>query len=450
MKGKGTGNGKILKTSSSSNSLTATPSRIWVKQSTCSAVVSLLGVRVITFLSELNGLELWNTDIGNAHLESHTSEKACFVAGAEFGELAGHALIICKAQCGLKSSGKCWHDRLHDVLRSMGFTPSKAEEDIWMRDCGDHYEYIGVYVDDLIIASKNPQRIIDELQAKPHSFKLKGTGPVDFHLGCDYFRDDDGTLCVGPRKYIDRMEQAYKNHFGTTPSQKVQSPLEKNDHPELDDTPLLDGDGMAKYQSLIGTLQWTISLGRFDIATAVMSMSSFRAAPREGHLERVKRICGYLSKFRNAFIRIRVEEPDYSDLPTKDYDWSRSVYGEVKERRAPDAPVPKGKYVTTTTYKDANLYHDLATGRAVTGVLHFLNQTPIDWFTKKQETVETATYGSEFAAARTAIQQIAGLRQMLQYLGVPIRESSYLFGDNDRWSRAGPFPTPNSPRGIMP
>ena len=71
------------------------------------------------------------------------------------------------------------------------------------------------------------------------------------------------------------MEIAYKNHFGTMPSQKVQLPLEKNDHPELNDSPLLDGDGMAKYQSLIGTLQWTISLGQFDVATAVMSMSSF-------------------------------------------------------------------------------------------------------------------------------------------------------------------------------
>ena len=59
-------------------------------ESTYSAVVSLLGVRVITFLSELNGLELWNTDIGNAYLESYTSEKVCFVAGAEFGELAAN------------------------------------------------------------------------------------------------------------------------------------------------------------------------------------------------------------------------------------------------------------------------------------------------------------------------------------------------------------------------
>ena len=107
-------------------------------------------------------------------------------------------------------------------------------------------ECIGVHVDDLIIASKNPQHIVDKLQAKPHSFKLKGTGPVDFHLGCDHFREDDGALCVGPRKHIDCMEQACKNHFGTTPSQKVQSPLEKNDHPELDDSPLLDRDSMAK------------------------------------------------------------------------------------------------------------------------------------------------------------------------------------------------------------
>ena len=98
------------------------------------------------------------------------------------------------------------------------------------------------------------------------------------------------------------MEAAYKNHFGKMPPQNIQSPLEKGDHPEIDDSPLLDGDGIAKYQSLIGTLQWTITLGRFDVATAVMTMSGFRAAPREGHLERVKRICGYLTKFRNAYI----------------------------------------------------------------------------------------------------------------------------------------------------
>ena len=96
-----------------------------------------------------------------------------------------------------------------------------------------------------------------------------------------------------------------------------------------------------------------------------------------------------------------------------------------------DAPPPKGKTVITTTYVDANLYHDQATGQAVTGVLHYLNQTPINWYSKKQATVETATYGSEFSAARTAIQQITALRIDLQYLGVPLHDSSMLFGDNE-------------------
>ena len=83
----------------------------------------------------------------------------------------------------------------------MNFFPSKAEPDIWMRDMGDHYEYIAVYVDDLLIASKAPQDLIDVLQ-KEHKFNLKGPGPISFHLGCDFFCDKDGVLCYAPHKYI--------------------------------------------------------------------------------------------------------------------------------------------------------------------------------------------------------------------------------------------------------
>lgn len=405
-----------------------------------SGVVSLQGIRIVTFLAELNDLELWSTDVGNAYLESYTSEKVVFVAGKEFGELAGHTLLIKKAQYGLKTSGRCWHDKLHDVLRDMGFNPSKAEEDIWMQDKGDHYEYIAVYVDDLMIASRDPKAIISRLEAKPNSFKLKGTGPVTFHLGCDYFRDPDGTLCTGPKKYIERTMEEYKRMFGEYPSRRVSSPLEKGDHPEMDTSELLDEDGIRMYQSLIGTLQWTISLGRFDIATAVMSMSSFRVAPRKGHLDRLRRICGYLYKFKDGCIRVRTGIPDFTDLPSKEYDWERTVYGKVRELIPDDAPSPKGKRVVVTVYKDANLNHDLSTGKAVSGILMFINQTPVDWYSKKQATVETATYGSEFASAKTAVQQIAAFRTTLRYLGVPVSGPTYLFGDNESVVKSGSIP----------
>jgi hypothetical protein len=87
------------------------------------------------------------------------------------------------------------------------------------------------------------------------------------------------------------------------------------------------------------------------------------------------------------------------------------------------------KPVTTTTYVDANLYHCLMTGRSVTGIIHILNKTAIEWFTKKQGTVETTIYGSEFVAARTDMEQLMDLSKSLRYLGVPIT-ASVMFGDN--------------------
>jgi hypothetical protein len=397
-------------------------------ESVYSGVVTIRGVRLVVFIAELNGLETWSTDIGNAYLEAMTKELLYIIAGPEFGPLEGHTMIVYKALYGLRTSGVRWHERFADCLREMGFFLSKCDNDIWMRRNGDVYEYIAVYVDDLAIAAKLPGVIAATLEEK-YNFKLKGTGPITFHLGCDYYRDPDGVLCMQPRKYIEKMMLSYQHMFSEKPTPQRQ-PLPKGDHPELDDSELLEADGIQQYQSLIGSLQWAVTLGRIDIQTAVMSLSGFRTAPRKGHLERAKGIYGYLAKMSEAIIRVRTGEPDYSDWPEQQYDWAYTVYGDVKEEIPKDAPAPLGKYVTLSHYVDANLYHDLATGRAVTGILHFANKTPVEWYSKKQATVETATYGSEFVAARTCVEQIIDLRLAFYYLGVPLRSTSYMFGDN--------------------
>ena len=134
---------------------------------------------------------------------------------------------------------------------------------------------------------------------------------------------------------------------------------------------------------------------------------------------------------RNAAIRVRTEEPDYSDIPRKTYDWEHSIYAGAEEMIPEDLPTPLGKPVVLTTFVDANLYHDMVTGRSVTGILHLFNKTVIDWYSKKQSTVETATYGSEFVAGRTAMEQIIDLRTSLRYLGVAVKGPTMLFGDNE-------------------
>ena len=103
-------------------------------------------------------------------------------------------------------------------------------------------------------------------------------------------------------------------------------------------------------------------------------------------------------------------------------------------------PQPRGKRVTTVSYFDASLMHDVLTGKAVTGVLHFLNQTPIDWFCKTQATTETSTFGAEYVAGRKCIEQIIDLRQTLRYLGIPINDISYVYGDNESMIKNSTIP----------
>jgi hypothetical protein len=134
---------------------------------------------------------------------------------------------------------------------------------------------------------------------------------------------------------------------------------------------------------------------------------------------------------RHGAIVIRTDEHDFSNIPKKEYDWFYTVYSGAEEELPRDAPPPKGKRVQTVSWVDANLYHDLISGKAVTGILHAFNKTPVDWFSKLQSTVETATFGSEYVAARTCVDQIIDLRNTLRYLGVPLAGSSMMFGDNE-------------------
>ena len=88
---------------------------------------------MVVFLSQLNDLEIWGADVGNAYLEAYTDEKLCIIAGQEFKKLQGHLLIMGKALYGNCSGGARSLDRLCDVLQELSFKPSKADLDVWMR-----------------------------------------------------------------------------------------------------------------------------------------------------------------------------------------------------------------------------------------------------------------------------------------------------------------------------
>ena len=350
-------------------------------------VVSLRSLRMVVFLSQLNDFEIWGADVGNAYLEAYTDQNLCIIVGPEFKELQVHLLIMIKTLHGTRSGGARWHDRLSDIFQELKFKPSKADPDVWMRPepGGTCYEYIAVYVDDLAIAAKDPQTFCNELK-KRSNLKLKGVGSLEYHLGCTYKKDPDGTLAADPRRYVNKILESYESMFKEKP-RKSRPPLEEGDHPELHTPELCDEHQTNQLQTLVGQLQWLISPGHVDIAVHVMSLPRFRAQPRKGHLDRTKRIVGYLLFLPDGAIRFRTGEPDFSSLNDQEYDWTRSVYSGACEQIPHDIPKPLGEHGQTTHYVDANLHHDHATGKAVTAVLHFLNQTPIDAYSKRHHLV---------------------------------------------------------------
>ena len=95
--------------------------------------------------------------------------------------------------------------------------------------------------------------------------------------------------------------------------------------------------------------------------------------------------------------------------------------------------------VKTSGQCDSNLHHNWVNSKSLAAALHFVNQTPIDWFSKLIPTVETSTFGTEAIASRTATDQIIDLRLTLRYMGVPLGRS-VLFGDNQSFIKNSTVP----------
>jgi hypothetical protein len=144
---------------------------------TYSSIVSCDSIRIVFLLAALNDIDIRACDIGNAYLNASPREKVYTTAGAELGsEIQGKNILIVRALYGLKSSGAAWCSHLANTLQLLGFTSSLADPDVWYRsacrpDGFEYYEYVLVYVNDLLLLSHQPDKTMHALETFYH---LKG------------------------------------------------------------------------------------------------------------------------------------------------------------------------------------------------------------------------------------------------------------------------------------
>lgn len=176
-----------------------------------SGVVSIESVRIALLLADANNLEVLATDVGNAFLYGTTKEKLYTFAG-----------------------------------------PCKAYPDVWIRDKDTHYEYINVYIDDLIIISKDPMAVTRELKDIAN-YTLKGVGVPEYYLGGDIKREKgkDGRkhTTISAKTYIRNVCKKIEKLMDVQ-LKNYHSPLEGGYHPELDTSPFLSPDMITRYRML--------------------------------------------------------------------------------------------------------------------------------------------------------------------------------------------------------
>ena len=187
---------------------------------------------------------------------------------------------------------------------------------------------------------------------------------------------------------------------------------------------------MHWYQELIGSLRWAAELGRVDILLEVAQMSQQLALPREGHLEQVLHIIGYLKEHKKFRIMLDSQRPKVNENWFLSYDWE-DFYRGVTEAIPPNQPEPRGNSVITSAFEDVDLAGDKVNRHSMTDVLMFLNRAPIHFHGKKQATVEASTFGSEFIAMRTAVEMTESFRYKLRMFGIPIDGPTNIYCDNE-------------------
>ena len=81
---------------------------------------------------------------------------------------------------------------------------------------------------------------------------------MSYHLGADYFEDQDSIFVSQPRKYINKLPETYKRVFNEEPPRGHKTPLDKNNHPDLDTSEIQEGDMAANNRNMSKSKGWTL------------------------------------------------------------------------------------------------------------------------------------------------------------------------------------------------
>ena len=265
-------------------------------------------------------------------------------------------VIVVRALYGLESASTSFRSFMAKKLDEMGLKSSKGDFDIWMRPAIkgngiEYYEYVMLYVDDVMASSHNALDLMKEL-GRGIKYKNDLIEPPSNYLGAQLKKKTlpNGMPCwsLSSDKYvnaaIDNVDESVKKRKRRVPC-KSRTPMTSGFIPEMDGSNELSQEDLTFYQELIGILRWATELGRTDILHEVSILSQYQACPREGHLNELLHLFGYLKRRPKMSIYMDPSLPniDYGDFKTKPSDFAE-YYRDAYEQMPSSMPKARGPY----------------------------------------------------------------------------------------------------------
>ena len=355
---------------------------------TFAPVVKMTTVRGLLRLAAAKNWEVHQMDVHNVFLHGDLEEEVYMRFPPGFSHSDPKKVCrLRKSLYGLRQAPRCWFAKLSQALFKFGFEQSYSDYSLFTYSRNGTEIRVLVYVDDLVIACNNSDKLTKFKAYLGKCFHMKDLGKLKYFLGIEVARSAEG-IYISQRKYVlDIIAET-----GLLGSKPVSTPMEQNHKLASDDGPLLSDP--KKYRRLVGRLVY-LSISRPELCYSIHILSQFMQAPTEAHWEGALRVVRFLKGC-----------PGQGILLKADANLELSVYCDADWSSCPSSR------------------------RSLSSFVVLLGGSPIAWRTKKQDMVSLSSAEAEYRSMAAASKEIRWLIQLIVDLGVSVAKPVLFYCDS--------------------
>ena len=330
-------------------------------------------IRLLLCIAVQESLVMFQADVIGAFLQSPIDAEVYILRPEGYDSCHKHLKLL-RSCYGMRQSPRCFYRKMKEVLAELKFTPTSVDPCVFIGP-KEHRQSLVLYVDDMILFSKNKEIALSFLKRLEGKLEIK-YGPLRKFLGIQIDHIGNG-LFLHQTEAVTELVAKYKmNH-----SKPAMSPLDRSCY-SLDETKRID-DG--DYRRLIGSLNFLVTNVRPDISFSVSWLSRFLDKSTEKTWTLALRVLKYLKGTAN--------------------------YGITFSRKAS----PEFEF-----YSDSNYASDPLTRRSVTGIGIFSSGGCILLKTQLQRSVTLSSCESELIALSSLAQTAQFIKRFLKDLDIEI------------------------------